>query len=342
MKIAIYDRQLSFSDRWFERCRELGIDTLSVNMFDDDLFSLLNGHGADALLMHPPMADRRTSLVARAIIAACEASGLPVFPGARDFWHFDDKIGQKYLFEAAGVRTPKTHVLLDLQCALDWIESAEFPVVFKLRSGAGSVNVELIRSKRAAVAKARRMFGRGYPATDAAFRDVATKIRLHRAHRDWMATLRRAPSTLHTWYSARKTIDFERGYLYLQEFIPGNTHDTRVTVIGNRAFAFRRKVRPDDFRASGSGAIDYAKSGINLECIRFAFEVARRLQTNCMAFDFVEKEGRPLLVEMCFAFKPEAVYACSGHWDSNLSWVEGQVWPQDAILEDLLGRRSSD
>ena len=42
--------------------------------------------------------------------------------------------------------------------------------------------------------------------------------------------------------------DGRRGYVYFQDFIPDNQFDTRVTVIGNRAFAFIRKVRPGDFR----------------------------------------------------------------------------------------------
>ena len=35
----------------------------------------------------------------------------------------------------------------------------------------------------------------------------------------------------------------DKNYIYFQEFIPGNEFDTRVTVIGDRAFAFRRMNR---------------------------------------------------------------------------------------------------
>ena len=31
-----------------------------------------------------------------------------------------------------------------------------------------------------------------------------------------------------------------------------------------------------------------------------------------------------------------AVAACAGWWDESLDWHEGSVWPQDAILEDML------
>lgn len=49
----------------------------------------------------------------------------------------------------------------------------------------------------------------------------------------------------------------EKKYILFQEYLPDNEFDTRVTVIGNRAFAFRRFNRKKDFKASGSGEIDY-------------------------------------------------------------------------------------
>ena len=50
----------------------------------------------------------------------------------------------------------------------------------------------------------------------------------------------------------------QRSYILWQEFIPDNQRDFRVTIIGRRyAFVFWRNNRPGDFRASGSGLIDY-------------------------------------------------------------------------------------
>ena len=62
-----------------------------------------------------------------------------------------------------------------------------------------------------------------------------------------------------------------------QEFLPCNDFDTRITVIGNRAFGFRRFNRANDFRASGSGKIDYDPKNIAPEMVQLAFDVTRRL-----------------------------------------------------------------
>ncbi len=59
--------------------------------------------------------------------------------------------------------------------------------------------------------------------------------------------------------------------------LPGNAFDTRITVIGERAFGFTQNVRPNDSRASGSRDIVY-EHGIDPECIRIGFSIAGRLE----------------------------------------------------------------
>ena len=54
------------------------------------------------------------------------------------------------------------------------------------------------------------------------------------------------------------------------------TYDTRVTVIGGRAFAFRRFNRDDDFRSSGSGKIDYNMEEIDKRMIKLALKVSKK------------------------------------------------------------------
>jgi glutathione synthase/RimK-type ligase-like ATP-grasp enzyme len=129
----------------------------------------------------------------------------------------------------------------------------------------------------------------------------------------------------------------EKGYIYFQNFIPNNEYDTRITIIGNRAFGFRRMVRKNDFRASGSGNINYEVSKIDTKCVEIAFDVAGKLQSQSMAFDFIKDENSNILIlEVSYCYLASAIYACSGHWDKQLNWHEGPMWPQDAILTDIL------
>lgn len=336
--IAIHECRGSFSDRWIEYCMANSIPFVLLDIHSNDIFDKLRHHNIGLYLTHPQMADRASRLAARSVIQCCNMAGIRTFPSLSDYWHFDDKVAQKYVFEALGIRTPKTYVFYDKKTALNWAEKTTYPVVFKLKAGAGSINVSLVHEKREAFKKIKIMFGRGYSSTDGAIKDISTKLRNHQAKRDWAATFLRLPRTLKTLYSLRQNIERERGYVYFQEFITRNDYDTRVAIIGSRAFAFRRRVRPNDFRASGSGCIDYSREGVDLSCVESAFQYSRLLKSECIAFDFIfrPESNESLLVEMSFGFIPDAIYYCPGHWDSCMNWHPGMMWPQDAILSDLM------
>ena len=141
---------------------------------------------------------------------------VPVFPRAATSWHYDEKVSQAYLLNALGVETPKTWVFWDKAKAVSWADSAPYPVVFKLSVGAGSSNILLIHNRDEAVSLIERMFGGGiYPYT---MNEFKTEVP--------------GPRPPH--------LKPEFDYAYFQEFLPGNEYDTRVTVIGGRAFGFLR------------------------------------------------------------------------------------------------------
>src|SRR5207244_2232205 len=111
----------------------------------------------------------------------------------------------------------------------------------------------------------------------------------------------------------------------------------RITIIGDRAFGFIRGNRPNDFRASGSGKIIYEPEKIDRRCIEIAFHAADQIGTQSLAFDFLfGPQQEPKIVEISYCFMPEAVHSCSGHWDYKGRWHEGHLWPEVAILEDVL------
>jgi hypothetical protein len=130
----------------------------------------------------------------------------------------------------------------------------------------------------------------------------------------------------------------QKNYALFQEFLPDNTFDTRITVIGDRAFGYRRFNRPDDFRASGSGNFDVGSSNIDPACVRLAFNAASRLRSQSMAFDILYSgpKREPVIVEISYCYVDWMVQKCPGHWDRTLGWCEGSMWPEDAHVQDFL------
>ena len=128
----------------------------------------------------------------------------------------------------------------------------------------------------------------------------------------------------------------EMGYIYFQEFIPGNDHDIRVIVIGDKSYAIKRMVRENDFRASGGGDILYAKELFDESLIKLSFDINDKLKTQCLALDFVFDNGKPLVVEISFGFSMAGYDPCPGYWTKNLQWHEGKFNPYGWMIEDVL------
>jgi glutathione synthase/RimK-type ligase-like ATP-grasp enzyme len=335
INLAIHHRPGSFSDRWVSYCEEQQIPYTLVNCLGTDIIHKLTS--VDGLLWHWNHQDPSAQLAARHVLMAAETLGTTVFPNTATSWHFDDKVAQKYLLEAIGAPLVPSYVFYELEEARQWIESASFPMVFKLRTGAGSTNVRLVRSRAQAHVLVNQAFSRGFRAVPAYWNDADKRYRVARRESDLLGVLQRLPNTIRKIRQLNQRIGREKGYIYFQDFVPDNQFDTRVTVIGDRAFAFIRKVRPGDFRASGSGDIVYDPRMIRLQCVRTAFEVAQKIGSQSMAFDFVlTPDEQPMIVEVSYCYVPDAVHDCDGCWDSRLNWHPGHVWPQDAILSDLL------
>lgn len=338
-KIAVHHVPGSFSDRWLDILRSRQRDHVVVDLFASDVIERLRG--CSALLVHLSHTDATALGFGHAVLTAAEALGLEVFPPASTFAHFDDKVAQKYLLEAIGAPLVPTFVAHAMEPALDFVEQAVLPLVFKLRRGAGSSNVRLVRERSEARRICEQAFGAGFVAAPAYTADGARKLRNVQSLRDLALKLKRAPAAIRRSLEVRTTVPRERGYVYFQRFIEGISHDVRVTVIGDRAFTFRRRTRPGDFRASGSGLIEHCgPQDADVEAVRIAFAMTEKLDRDSLAFDFVVEPGteKRLLVEMSYGYQAKAVHDCPGHFSRAMAWVPGHVWPEHAILDDLLGR----
>ena len=336
MKIAIHDRAGSFSDRWIQYCVDNKVPYKLVNCYDTDIISQLED--CQGLMWHWGQTDYKAVLFARQLTISLEKKGMKVFPDVNTAWHFDDKVGQKYLLEALGAPLVKSYVFYSRGEALDWLDKTTFPKVFKLRNGASSVNVSLAKTKTKATQLVNIAFGKGFAHIN---RISRLKDRFRVLKRDKNLTaVRGVISGIARMVLPTEVERFShnaKGYIYFQDFIPGNKFDTRLVVIGDRCFGVRRYCRKGDFRASGSGIKAYDPELFDKKCIQSAFEIAKNIKAQSVAFDFIWDDKEPKIVEMSYCFVLGPFYdSCPGYWDSNLNWHEEIVNPQYFMVEDFI------
>jgi glutathione synthase/RimK-type ligase-like ATP-grasp enzyme len=294
----------------------------------------LSGHdwaqcarGFDALVWNPQfMGAVSASLFKEKIYFLEHVAGLRIMPNYASVWHFESKVAQSYLLEALDIPRPRTVVSFEYEDARAAAKGLGIPLVAKRSHGASSENVVLLRTQAEVDRYLERAFAQQI--WDARKRKSGSPLRAA------------ASGPLSAWFGEkvrRATLGEERhDYAYFQEFVPGNDSDLRINVIGRRVDGCRRKNRPNDFRASGSG--EYIRCyDLPADAVALCMETRERIGADSLAIDLLYRDGEPLIVEMSFA---ESVSSHPVHWvkesDGSYTRVDGEVSDQVLWAKHIL------
>lgn len=253
--------------------------------------------------------------------------GKTVVPGFETIWHFESKAAQSYLLSLAGTPAPRTFVSFDYDESAGQACLEEYPLVLKSSAGAGSVNVRAVGSRDELMRFLSRTFSLTLWDRTAASGAGRFSRLVSGLGRDWF----------HDFLRRRRNGGQPFGMAYWQEFIPGNKADLRITAIGDRfATGFWRGNRPGDFRASGSGRLDY-DTPVPPEAMLMCLDINRRFGFDSMAYDILFHEGRMLVSEMSYGYSDAAVHGVAGYWvleaPGSLRFVPGHTWPQELWVD---------
>jgi hypothetical protein len=229
---------------------------------------------------------------------------------------YEDKIKQVEIFSNLKCKTPRTWIVDDWDSSMKLLN---FPVVVKLPYGAGSVGVEKIHSKKelSQFDQKIRVFG---------LKDIRDFNGLHK---------RNVIRKILDYIKAVKPITYKGPYL-VQEFLPAAQEDTRVTIIGSKAVVFNRGVRTGDWRASGSGNINYDHRDHHQEAVLESFRIAKHLKLNVLAVDFVKANGALNIIEISVSFADSAVADSDLIYDPNGSRILSDNNSPQQLITDLI------
>jgi glutathione synthase/RimK-type ligase-like ATP-grasp enzyme len=324
----------SYISRFIEIMELNHIPYIKLNASDTDFWQKVAT--VDLFIYHWGHTDDYYEL-AHAILPIIENQmGIQCYPNQATCWHYDDKIKQFYLLQQHGFPVVPSYVFWERKKALQWLDTTQFPLVFKLKGGAGSASVVLVKTKRQARFLVKRMFGAGMYCKQVPGMG-STRIKFFNPYKEirhLLGTIKRKingePTNL-TWR-------LHKDYVYFQKFCPGNQWDTRVATIGKRAYAFRRFVRKNDFRASGSNSWELDRSKIDLRFVKIAHEISQLFGFQSMAYDFIYDENQnPLLIEISYTYgEPDYPDFNDGYWDTDMVWHDGYFRTRELIMEDLL------
>jgi len=344
MKIAIHPGK-GWNQSWIKLCEERSLPYCIMDCYQYDIISKLKEEKITHLMWAFSLSNQVDLIMARNVLFSAEKNmGIRVFPDFYTNWHFDDKISEKYLLESIDAEIVPTWVFYEKKSVSKWLkEEAEYPLVAKLRRGAGSSNVKLIKEPREANKYVKIMFGRGLnPSPSYVSNDLPSRFRKNINKGGFFSLISKSPQLPRKIFVnliKKNSFTNDKGYVYFQKFISNNNNDLRISVINNRAFGFFRNVRKNDFRASGSGSIDY-ETPIPLNVIDKSIKLANKLKMQSICFDYVFDYtiSKYLIVEISYGFVSSAIYNCKGYWDEYLNFHEGHFYPAELILNDFLSK----
>ena len=341
MKIGLLlnsnNKLCSFSEKYREILSKNGVP---ITLIDPNSNSLLNEiKDCSHLLFRHSQGDTDKIIYETVFYIAQNVLGVKCWPNQETFWPYEDKIREYYLLKSHDFPIIDSHVFWNYKYADSFLKNTQFPWVVKLPKGAGSSNVVIIKTIKDGKKIIKQVFNKGVKSHKLDNRSNLFSVSKLGAAKYSKAVLK---SVLLNTGLLKNKVDYpewqiQKDGILFQKFLPGNAFDTRVTIIGNRGFAYRRFVRPNDFRASGSGNFDIDPKNIDLRCLEIAFSISKKLNFNTMAYDFIYDENKtPGINEISYCFVDWMVESCSGFWDENLKWHNGQNWPQHCQLEDFL------
>jgi glutathione synthase/RimK-type ligase-like ATP-grasp enzyme len=239
--------------------------------------------------------------------------GLVCYPSFAEAQVYEDKIAQSELLRHHGFPVIDTFVSNSEQEALAYVAAAEYPLVWKLTTGSGSLGVELVRSRRDAERLIRQVFG----------------------------------------FAGRRTYwpyTRQKNYVYLQPLVAGARYDLRVVVAGSLMFGYYRDVPSGEFRASGMHTERYDLP--SSAAVRMARRVATALSMPCLAVDFIEdtRSGDLKIIELSLFVEVRDLADQLGKDGVSGALVldaEGEeyvfrpmlVWMHEAVLKEVMETR---
>ena len=339
MKIAIHHRPDSYSDLWIKYCHKHNVQYKIVDAYANDILKQVAD--CDIFMWHFHHNIYKDYLFAKQLIYVIEKQlGKITYPDFNTCWHFDDKVGQRYLFDTLELNTVRTYIFYGREEALNWIKQTTFPKVFKLRCGAGSKNVQLAENATQAKKIIEKAFSNGFQKNSHLIRVAQrwTQFRKGGCTFKWFL------KGIVTTYSYKERFNKEEiGYVYFQDFIPNNSYDIRIFIIGNRAVVAKRMNRESDFRASGSHHAIFDPKQIDIKYVKSGFEINQKLKMQSLALDFLQdKTGNPVLTEISYCCGNKDYSPNAGYWTDDLQWHECEkINICDWIIEDVIEKATT-
>ncbi len=243
-------------------CDLLQIPFKLFDIRNPNLYEELRNPGCDGIMIRPIQVNNHIRNLFHEAVQVLETSGkIPIYPSVTELNVYEAKRTLANFLRYHNIPHPETVVFNSYTTALDFLEQAEYPLVFKTHIGAGGTGVEILENRKDAIKIAKRLFRKYY---------------LRKGEHESRAG--------------------EWGYMILQQYIE-NVKEFRIIKIGDAWWGHQKWKDEEQLFLSGSGKKQWTPPPEQL--LNFCYDLARKFDFTTMSFDiFVDGEGRFMVNEL--------------------------------------------
>lgn len=251
--IALQDDEVN--DYFKKSCQELNLGYDIFDPCDETFIEKIKNSSIQRFIVRP---SHKTQLVRQMFLEKIDILvnelGKDIYPTIKEQKIYEAKRTLAYFLQANDIPHPRTWVFYTKNQALEFVEDAEFPLVFKTHNGAGASGVEIVKTKRQAISLIKTIFDSYY---------------LNKSITDFR--------------------DIDYGYILFQEFIEG-AREHRIIKIGESWMGHEKALNGTSEFMSGSGINLWTRP--TNEILDFCREIAEKHNFTTMCIDiFEDKHG---------------------------------------------------
>lgn len=181
------------------------------------------------------------------------------------------------------------------------------PYIVKSSEGAKSTGVKLVKDKTT---------------TDKIVKEISKSFDFNLMAKDKVKSIIR-PNHI--------KLSHHRNKFICQDFIADLKGDIKIVIYGNRYYTLDRKVRKNDFRASGSGILD-VDTDMNKKILNYASLLLERFDAPYASFDIIDDNGSLDIVEFQFV-----TFGTMAYFDSKTYYIkENNKWVKKSdVIESV-------
>ncbi|WHR51326.1 hypothetical protein O8413_15250 [Vibrio furnissii] len=251
---------------YINACIECGVEYEKINFVDDNWLEEIKNSNCDGFLARPPcVIQERKNLYDERLYFLNKIMKRAIYPSFDELFIYENKRNMYSWLELFNYPHAKTNVFFKKEQALEFIESASFPMITKSNIGASSAGVSVLKSKKEAKGFINSVFG--------FFNNNIV--------------LGKSPKKIKMGISIPLIGQSQRQFALFQEWIEMKW-EWRIIKIGNSLFGYK-KLLGDNGLASGNNLDGWAKPPTDL--LDLASSICEDGEFLSMAIDIFEGEN---------------------------------------------------